>query len=455
MEINYNKNIIPEDLDSSIGHSNDGYIDTSLSDIDIENIVKAAENAIPDGGIDMRVVGNSVEVNPETELVIGEAITNDKGYIIGDVNTLEDDGMDEIDRIAASFENQTANVSLFDIEDGETSVVDEEAIINKTADTAKETFDLSDEEVFQMVNVLNNMRSNPKYPVYANLPEKIQLVIGKLAYDNKVPVSKLEAVSRAMLEELISEAGIDSTLIDLEKALNEALNIPSIMDMYTEHTRSVMEDILPKTIENIKDEFPDKAEKLEGIKKAFTASYDFSYAKETYVTNARLRKAIRRFETEFQRSIDMFNYMNEKSNFKMNDANHLFGVLKKVLITDLYITYSVHEQTGDEMSEMDLKLYKMHIEDGDIKKFCILICKSCENYDPNNVIHAAYMYYLVRNIIALRHTNEAKTDFAVELINNICDTITFIRDKESEFNESNMDKSKSTKKHGNKKCSNN
>jgi hypothetical protein len=56
------------------------------------------------------------------------------------------------------------------------------------------------------------------------------------------------------------------------------------------------------------------------------------------------------------------------------------------------------------------------------------------------------MYYLVRNIIALKHTKEAKTDFAVELINNICDTIVFIRDKEDEFNASNMHKSKSSKK---------
>lgn len=418
----------------------------NLSDLDIENIVKAAEESVPDGAVDIRNIENSVEVNPDAELVMGEAIVNDKGYVIGDVNESEDNGLDEIDRIAASFENQTANVSLFDVDDGTTSVVDEQAVIEQTANNAKDTFDLSDEEVFQMINVLSNMRSNPKYPVYANLPEKIQLVISKLAYENKVPINKLDAISRAMMEELVSDAGIDNTLIDLEKALDEALNIPSIVDMYTEHTRNVMEDILPKTIENIKDQFPDKAEKLEAVRKAFTESYDFSFAKKAYTENARLRKAIRRFDTEFQRSIDIFNYMNEKSNFKMNDANHLFTVLKKILIDDPNITYGVHSQTGEALPKMEQKLCDMYIIDEDIKKFCILICKSCENHDPNDVTHAAYMYYLVRNIIALRHANEAKTDFAVELINNICDTITFIRDKESEFNESNMDKSKSAKK---------
>lgn len=429
--------------------------ESGLSDIDIEKIVATAEEAVPEGSIDMRAVEGTVEVDPDAPLISGEAIINERGYVIGDASDT-DDALDEIDRIAASFENHTANVSIFDVKDGSTSVVDEKAVIEQTANSAKETFDLSDEEVFQMINVLSNMRSNPKYPVYANLPEKMQLIISKLAYENKIPVSKLDAVSRAMLEELVSEAGIDNTLIDLEKALNEALNVPSIMDMYTEHTRNVMEDILPKTIENIRDEFPEKAEKLEAVKKAFMESYDFSFAKRVYTENSRLRKTIRRFSTEFQRSIDLFNYMNEKSNFKMNDANHLFAVLKKVLIDDPYIAYGVHEQTGEALPEMEQKLCDMCIAEDDIKKFCILICKSCENYNPNDVTHAAYMYYLVRNIIALRHTNEAKTDFAVELINNICDTITFIRDKESEFNESNMVESKSAKKQRNgKKRSNN
>lgn len=427
---------------------------TTLTDKDIENIVEAAHEAIPEGGVDMREIEASVEVNPEAELVMGEAIVDSRGYVIGDAPS-EDDGMDEIDRIAASFESQTANVSLFDIKDGATSVVDEAAVIKQTADNAKETFDLSDEEVFKMVNVLTNMRSNPKYPVYANLPEKMQLVISRLAYENQVPVTKIEAVSRAMLEELVNDAGIDNTLIDLEKALNEALNVPSIMDMYTEHTRDVMENILPKTVENIRDEFPEKAEQLEAVRAAFAASYNFSWARDMYISNARLRKTIRRFESEYHRAVEMFNYMNEKSNFKMNDAFNLHSVLTKVLITDPNIAHDVHWQNGESLPEMDQKLYDMCIYDDDVKKFCILICKSCENRNPNDVVDAAYMYYLVRNIIALRHANEAKTDFAVELINNICDTITFIRDKESEFNESNMDKSKSAKKRGNKKRSHN
>ena len=212
-----------------------------------------------------------------------------------------------------------------------------------------------------------------------------------------------------------------------------------------------MENIIPQTIDKIKDEFPDKAEKLMQVKNAFQNSYNFSLAKEAYINNARVRKTIRRWETEFDRTLDRFNFLNERSNFKMNDVKHVPEVLTKVLIEDPDISYGMHTNSGEEVPDSDMRLLEMDITRKDIHKFCILLCKHCENFDPNDVVDAAYMYYMVRNIIALRHAQEAKTDFAVELINNICDTITFIRDKESEFNESNMDKSKSTKKRGNKK----
>ena len=71
--------------------------------------------------------------------------------------------------------------------------------------------------------------------------------------------------------------------------------------------------------------------------------------------------------------------------------------------------------------------------------------------DPCDLIDATFMYYLMRNIIMLKHGNESKTEFAAELINNICGVITFIRDKEAEFNESNMDKSKHAKRSANKR----
>ena len=434
----------------------------SLGFDNIENIVKAAEEAIPEGVVDIRRIQEDIDVNPDADLESEEVITSSSdghrfGIVMGSgatSNKLPElgDGSDEIDRIAAAFENQVATgVSLFDIDsNGRAPQMDDRAI-NTSAEFAKGTFDLPDEDVLKLINTLNNMRKDPNFPVYANLPEKMQLVISKLAYENKIPVTKLESISRSMMQEFLNEAGVDNALVDLEKAIDEALNIPSIVDLYSEHTRDVMENIIPRTIDSIKDEFPEKAQMLARVKAAFTESYNYSIAKVEYLSNARLRKTIRRYEREFTRTLDLFNYQNEKSNFKMNDVRHMPEVLSKLLIEDPNIAANMAEESGESIEDLDAHILDLAIEEKDIQKFCILMCKHCENRNPNDVIDAAYMYYLVRNIIALRHTQEAKTDFAVELINNICDVITFIRDKEREFDESNMDKSKSSKKSNSKK----
>lgn len=417
---------------------------TELTDSMIENIVQTAEsqrlNNMP-----------NVEVNPDAELEVG--------YIDGD-NHLGTSGIGRTNNIfdtaTEEINDMSKSIDILTMKSGEeaTEIAKESnahiGVIGNVANSAKEMFDLSDDDVFKIINVLTEMNKNSKYPVFANLPEKLQLTISQLAYANKVPPAKLNDLSRAMMQEFIGQAGIDQALIDLEKALDDALSVPSIVDMYTEHTRNVMDNIIPQTIEKIKNDFPEKAERLEAIRNAFKNSYNFEYAKKYYMNNARIRKAMRRYESEYDKCMDLFNYMNEKSNFKMHDVNQIFTALKETLVTNIEIAFKMHQANNEKMSELDTRIYDLDVSDSDIKKFCIMLTKSCENMNPNDPVDAAYMYYMVRNIIVLQHTNEAKTDFAVELINNICDTITFIRDRESEFCESNT--SKSAKKHASKNC---
>lgn len=404
-----------------------------MSDFDIEQLVQAAESAQPEGVIDMRVIKDSVEVNENAELESAEI-------------TVPIEEKSEIDIIAEEFEeaaNRTTDISIFDIGDDEAEA---NAINDQANSELKKAFDLTDEEAYALFEVMTNMRSDPNYPVFPNLPQKVQNLISKMAFDNKIPVNQLNMASRMLLQEFLNDAGIDNALIDLEKALDKALEMPSLLDLYSDHTRGVMDTIIPETIEKIKDTNPEQAEKLGQIRTVFKQSYDFSRAKDEYTNNARLRKTIRRWESELAHVLDMFNFKNDKSNFKMNDVREVPMVLAKILQDDPALTAKTFADNGEEIPESVQRLIDLDITTEDIHKFCILICKSAENLDPNNVIDAAYMYYLVRNIIALKHTKEAKTDFAVELINNVCDTIVFIRDKEDEFNASNMHKSESSKK---------
>ena len=215
------------------------------------------------------------------------------------------------------------------------------------------------------------------------------------------------------------------------------------MDLYTEHTRTVMEENIPKMVEEIKDTDPDKAALLLKVKDEFTKSYTYTFAKDEYMNNSRLRKAVRKHDKNLKRALDEFNFRNEKSNFKMNDVRELPEVLAYILGSETVSIYNSYKADEIEPPAHVQKAYDLRADYDDINKFCILICKSCENLNPKDIADAAYMYYMMKNIIVLKHSNEAKTEFAAELISNICDTITFIRDKEAEFNAANMDKSKS------------
>lgn len=399
-----------------------------LTNNEIDKIVDTAKEARENSeAIDMEKIKEEVKVDKDAAL---EAEVKE-----GKIDSSVDLVTAKVDTIP------TADVNLFDL-DGDEIKEDEESPSIKDGSlisSAKEAYDLSDEDAMKIIDLVTNMRKNPKYPVYPNLPENIKKVVDDLASKNGIPINQRNALARMIMMEMMNDSDVNSTFIDLEKAINEALNIPSIIDLYTEHVKTIMEENIPKMIEEIKDIDPEKAEMLGKVKERFILSYTYDFAKHEFMENSRLRKAVRRYDVELKRSLENFNFMNEKSNFKMNDVKEVPKVLTKILIDDLI--YSEPPKDG-EVDEIRNKIMETKVTDVDIKKFSIMITKSCENCDPKNILDAVYMYYMMKNIISLKYTNEAKTEFAAELINNICDTIVFIRNKEAEFNAANMDKSK-------------
>lgn len=402
-----------------------------LTDTELDEVVDAAAYARAEAGDNknMEIIKNNVEVDENAELEKSEVVT---------------DG-DPADLAAMTVDTMPASdASLFDIE-GDTITVNghyQEDASNSIAGLAKDTYDLTDEEVVGLLDIISNMRNNEKYPVYKNLPKKLQDTVKELAMQNNIPASQYNALARMIMLEFISDSEMQNVFIDIEKSLNEALKMPSVIDLYTEHTRTVMEENIPKMIDEIKEAEPEKAALLLKVKDQFTKSYTYSFAKEMYENNAQLRKAVRKHDKHLKRALDEFNFKNEKSNFKMNDVRELPEVLTKILITDP-IEMTENADEVNPITELAQKILDFRVTENDIAKFCIMICKSCENLNSKDVVDASYMYYMMKNIIVLKYSNEAKTEFAAELISNICDTITFIRDKEAEFNAANLDKSKS------------
>lgn len=410
---------------------------STLTNKEINSIVEASEAAqketAENGGIDMRVLKNSVQVDESATLEHDE-----KDVPIGSDNP--------IDLIAQTVETMpNSNLDIFEVGDQEKET---ENVRARAIEEAKGNMDLSDEDAANLIDIMSKYQSDPNYPVYKNLPECMKDTIKQIAFQNQIPANKFNQIARMFIDEMISDAAVKEAFVDLETSLNKALNVPSISDVYSDHIREVMEKQIPETANRIREEAPEKAALLERIRDMFKKSYDFSLAMEEYESNTRLRKALRRYDMELKRSLDAFNFKNQNTKFKMNDVRELPEVLTKILITDKPTEFYVYGEDGESVLDENHPLLSMDITDVDIAKFCILITQSSASLNENNVAEASYMYYMMRNIISLKLANEAKTPFAAELISNICKTIAFIRDKEAEFNAEHMDESKHRKKSG-------
>lgn len=410
---------------------------STLTDKEMDSIVEASEAAqketAENGGIDMRVLKDSVQVDESATLEHDE-----KDIPIGSDNP--------IDLIAQTVETMpNSNLDIFEVGDQEKET---ENVRSRAIEEAKGNMDLSDEDAANLIDIMSKYQSDPNYPVYKNLPECMKDTIKQIAFQNQIPANKFNQIARMFIDEMISDAAVKEAFVDLETSLNKALNVPSISDVYSDHIREVMEKQIPETANRIREEAPEKAALLERIRDMFKKSYDFSLAMEEYNSNTRLRKALRRYDMELKRSLDAFNFKNQNTKFKMNDVRELPEVLTKILITDKPTEFYVYGEDGESVLDENHPLLSMDITDVDIAKFCILITQSSVSLNENDVAEASYMYYMMRNIISLKLANEAKTPFAAELISNICKTIAFIRDKEAEFNAEHMDESKHRKKSG-------
>lgn len=399
-----------------------------LTDAELDEVAKAASEA--DNG-KMSDLKESVEVDPEAELEVAEA----------EIDT----ETSEIENIAKTVDRDL-KIDLFDAANPEAV---EKAAEERILANVGTGMDLDENEAYEFIKVIGDFRAGKVIPdIYNTLPKKIQDTINKLMLESKIPVQHRNEVSKLILREFINSAEVDAAFVDFEKALNETLNIPSMVDMYGEHIKEIMEKNIPEMIEKIKDEEPEKAAMLEKVKDGYTKSYTLELLKEAYESSSSMRKSVRRSDIDFRRCLDDLNRKNSTTRFKMYDVYEVPNALAKVLCADPVAHYARCIELGTEIPESVQKLVDFKTTEEDIKKFCVLLACSCEDLNAEDVIDASYMYYLTKNIIMLRHTAEGKTGFAAELINNICDVIALIRNKEAEFYAENphLVKSKLSKK---------
>lgn len=299
-----------------------------------------------------------------------------------------------------------SNKSIFDLSKIDNK--DKEESLKKVITTDNT---LNDEEASQLFAVIMRYSKKEKFNIYNELPERFKNVVRNIAINSGGTKAQYNIIAAGLLDEFIQEANIDKEFVDIQNAINNELDIiPSLADMSLENTRDIMETQLLKTIDNIKEEYPDKANLLIKISEVFTTTYTMSTLIEFLQTNRKARNKVAEDNPDYEKFCRDFNNRADKSMFKIRDVNFLASTLNRVL--------PVEEVSND-----------------DIRNFVILFCKYCKELEPNKIENMVYMYYFINDIIMLDYNYTAKTEFSNTLIANIINCIKEIRKCQESYEE--------------------
>ena len=286
-------------------------------------------------------------------------------------------------------------------------------------ETTAKNHQLSDEDAMTLLDIMTAYKKDKTISVFNRMPDSIKTQVRQICMSANIPMTNANQVAKMMLDELIAETATDQTFIDFEKSINEAMKIPSLVDMYEEHVAETVGEKLPAMADAIKDEDPAKAKMLLDVADQYEAARTYSKLKECFDTNSRVRKLVRRDADRWHRFGEELNFMNKDSKFRMPDACSLHPILLKVIAND----------PDNDLTEEN------------VNKFLVLLYRSCSNLHKDELVDASYIYYLLKNISMLNyvndHSSKAADTFSVELISNIKAMMYYIMAKEEEFYASN------------------
>lgn len=286
-----------------------------------------------------------------------------------------------------------SELALGDIDENVMENLSEEQL----SKSIKDSFDMSDEDVLQLLKVIDRYKKKEKFNVYNAMPEsmkeKILSIIGISKEESYKAREQLNLCAKLLVDEFISNAQMDQLFVDFDNALANELNIPSLTDMYSDFLREQIEVDLVKKAGELEKTNPKAAENTRAFIEGFKESYQLTDLINLSKTPGRIRTKLYRDLKMYDKIVRGYRTKASRSKFKFYDVDDLIGILCRVCNTT--------EDTA--------------------KRFIILFCNSIKNEDlDNDMKMAVYTYYFSRNIKALEFIDEdKKSDFTETLITNI------------------------------------
>ena len=321
-----------------------------------------------------------------------------------------------------------------DIKDDLRKLVEIDAI----KENLKSVTDISKKEnIDSIINAYGDFLSIGDDRMYNKLSDEVKKDIKK--YASYMHITPNEA-AKTILKAIFSYNAVkQNNAIDIINITSEVIGEHDVPNDNKEHPylewiKEYLENQIPYYIDNYSFYNNDieldnnTKNRLLSILQSFKDSYTFKPMYNKFDTDSKTRKALRKDindKSRYMRYFNEFNYKNEKSLYKMNEAGQFGRALFDIVLHSKEFTLDEEENTFDQ---------------NDVRKFLILFFKTCENLNANDLKDSAYMYYTMKNIVELSNPDEANTPFGGELISNIKELLIYIRNKEASFNVVNKSK---------------
>lgn len=246
-------------------------------------------------------------------------------------------------------------------------------------------YDASDDEAAKLIELIGKYKNNEKINYYDELPDKFKIMANGLRANAGADVSKNSA-AKFLLSTFINDAKMTQAIEEYNTEMGNLFN-----ESNTEFS-AIMKgsiDEIFSHIDEIRTEDPEKAEKIEGIKKSFEDASKFELQMEFIqkLSKKKLDKFYIRYDSECA-------YFNKRFNndIKVPNIKRIVNVISKAL----------PKYTNEQ-----------------IEKFVIVIIRTCYKLDPDNIIDMSYVYRMISNILAYEFTDDYTTDEAKEIFGNI------------------------------------
>lgn len=336
-----------------------------LSDDEINELVKTLEESISDDVKNLRDINNNtypINAINKPELMEGEVLMEidaktGENKILGPASEIVSDNGVTVDNI---------------IDGTDKELLDSVTIKEETYGKLNE-LGISEEDAIVLTKLITRRLNNEKFSIYKELPNSIKNMVRAMCGSNNI--NQLQACSEIVLDQFISELKIEQEFIDFQETLKKEMDIPNLVDMYGEYLKESMEIKLIEKANQIQETDPEKAKVLLEISAAYTDSYTFRRQLEAFANNVKECRRLDKELKKYDRYCTEFNYKYKNSKFKINDIKLIAHSLDRA--------------------------FKGEVSVSNIKKLVVLFCRITRNMNPDNVVEHSYMYYTIKNILAL------------------------------------------------------